>query len=205
MFGIKDVMSMKSFFTVQQMSTILLALYINTHSLCARLLSAVSRMLSSLGGLTAALLICSPINHWTAGVGKEKDSQSEQRVVGTTPIETSGELRFPGEMLHCHSYLTASYTNLVYMRTVLYVLNQDEFNLANSLKLPMTTHSPVCGSFNLNLIYCKKKKNRIIAVKISKFINKCHFSINKKKKIIIVIMHTPISQNIMTACHMLPK
>lgn len=100
---------MKSFFAVQQMGTILLALSINTHSLCARLLSAVSRILSSLGGLTVALLICSPINHWTAAVGEEKDSQSEQRVVGTTPIETSGELRFPGELLHCHSYLTGSY------------------------------------------------------------------------------------------------
>jgi len=42
-------------------------------------------------------------------MGEEKDSQSEKRVVGTTPIETSGELRFPGELLHCHSYLTGSY------------------------------------------------------------------------------------------------
>jgi len=82
-------------------------------------------------------------------VGEEKDSQSEKRVVGTTPIETSGELRFPGELLHCHSYLTGSYihtyTNLVNMITVLYLLNQDELNLVNNLKLLLITHSPVCG------------------------------------------------------------
>lgn len=125
------------------MGTILLALSINTHSFCARLLSAVSRMLSSLGGQTAALLICSPINHWTAAEGEEKGNQSEQRVVGMTPIETSGELRFPGELLHCHSYLTDSYIryihqlSLQYMRTVVYSLNQDEFILVNSLKLPV--------------------------------------------------------------------